>query len=369
MNPLRCNLRGVSAICAVVLLAGCSAGSPALEGVQSASAVESGLTPLSISRLAAMTMPHYVQRPVHPDHGQSWMSKKSNGAKKLYYVSDWATDDVFVYKYPQATLIGKLTGFAEPYGQCADSTGNIWIANFEGSSIVEYAHGGTKPIATLTTNGTAIGCAVSAKGNLAVANYSTKAGQGDIQVFAHESGTPASYSSSSCYNLWPPGYDKKGNLYVEGASSGVNAVCELPANGTSLVPVSFNQAIVSPGSVMWDGLHITLTDQNYGSTQSTALYRAKELPTGDLTLNGTTTLTDTCDGAAADVPQPFIANGRNTPTAKAVGYVVLGGNIDCKSRFNYWAYPTPNGDPILSIGNAPEQPYGQGYTTTNKVKD
>jgi hypothetical protein len=362
MSTLANVLNGLSGICIAVVLAGCSGGYSPVQGP------ESGLTALSISRLAGMTMPHYVDRPVYPDHGQSWISKKTSDGEKTFFVSDWTTNDVFVYKYPQATLVAKLTGFDEPYGQCADAYGNIWIANFEGSSIVEYAHAPTTPIATLSTNGTAIGCAVSPSGNLAVANFSTQSGAGDIQVFANESGTPTDYTNSACYNLWPPGYDKKGNLYVEASTTSGSLVCELAATGTKLVPVKFNQQIVSPGSTMWDGEYITLTDQDYGSLQSTALYRATESKSGNLKLASTTTLTDTCDSSDADVPQPFIANGHNTPSAKEQGFVVLGGNLDCTSRFNYWAYPTPNGDPLLSISGAPKEPYGQGYSTTNKVK-
>ena len=173
-------LRALSTLCVVAALCACGTSAAAL-------APESGLTALSIDRLAATTMQHYVARPVHPDFGTRWLAKTKPGSHD-YFVSDWATDDVYVYKYSQGFLVAKLTGFQEPYGQCADADGNVWIANFEGSSIVEYAHVPTTPIATLSTDGTPIGCAVSPTGELAVANYSTASGPGDIQVFQHESG-------------------------------------------------------------------------------------------------------------------------------------------------------------------------------------
>ena len=68
----------------------------------------------------------------------------------------------------------KLTGFATPYGECVDEKGDVFILNFDGESIVEYAHGGTAPIATLNDPGEKpSGCSVNpATGDLAVTNFS-----------------------------------------------------------------------------------------------------------------------------------------------------------------------------------------------------
>ncbi len=368
MRTLGLRGRALTVCAALAVLAGCNGSiGPSLSQERSVpTGSETGLTALSIARLAGMTMPHYVEQPAHPDRGKSWMAPKAM-AKKIFYISDWATDDVYAYSYPRATLLGKLTGFQKPYGQCADKVGDEWIADFAASSIVEYAHGGTTPIATLTTNGNTMGCAIAPSGDLAVANFATTSGEGDIQVFKGASGEPTDYSNSSCYNLWAPGYDKLGNLYVEGKNT-VPAVCELRAGGSSLVPVSINQSIGSPGSVMWDGKYITLTDQDYDATETTAIYRAKESKSGNLTVVGTTDLTDTCDHHYADIPQPFLAGSRNTPNLKFEATVVLGGNVLCAKRFGYWAYPVPNGKPIVVMKDAPAQPYGQGYSTLVKVK-
>jgi hypothetical protein len=367
MRTLGFRGRVLTVCAALAVLASCNGGAgPSLSQWQSdPTAFETGLTALSIARLAAMTMPHYVEQPAHPDRGKSWMAP--NVARMLFYISDWATDDVYVYAYPKAKLVGKLTGFQKPYGQCADKDGNEWIADFAASSIVEYAHGGTTPIATLATNGNTMGCAIAPSGDLAVANFATASGPGDVQVFKDASGNPTDYSNSSCYNLWAPGYDKNGNLYVEGKST-VPAVCELRARGSSLVRVSINQSIGSPGSVMWDGKYITLTDQDYEATQTTAIYRATESKSGNLNVVGTTDLTDTCDHHYTDIPQPFLAGSRNTPKLKYEATVLLGGNVLCTNRFGYWAYPVPSGKPIFVVKHAPAQPYGQGYSTLLKVK-
>ena len=355
---------------AAALLAGCNGGiaSSSFQGAGRAPAgFEIGVSALSNARLAAMTMPHYIDEPVRRDYGKSWIARDAKLQKKLLYVSDWATDNVFIYRYPRALLLGKLTGFARPYGQCADAAGDIWIADFEASSIVEYPHGGTTPIARLATNGSAIGCAVSPNGDLAVSNFTSSQGGGDIQVFRDASGSPTDYSNASCYYLWAPGYDKKGNLYVEGKNS-APAVCELPAGGTSFVAVSINQSIGSPGSVMWDGKYITLTDQRYDATESTAIYQTTESESGNLTVVGTTDLTDTCNQTNADILQPFIVGNLNTPALRQQGTLVAGGNITCDARFGYWAYPFPSGNPIVVITDAPARPFGQGYSTLDKIK-
>jgi hypothetical protein len=357
--------------CAILAVVGCDGGVGSSRQGSPPAGSGSGLTPSSIDRIAAMTMPHYVARPQHPDHGLSWMRVNKSGPSHLFYISDWATDDVFVYAYPSGKLEGQLTGFQEPYGQCADAKANIWIANFGGSTIVQYAHGGTSPLATLTTNGAAIGCAVSPNRDLAVADFSTVSGPGNIQVFVNGSGTATNYSNSSCYYLWPPGYDNKGNLYVEAESeSGTPQVCELPANGTSLAPVAFNHTITSPGSTMWDGKYIAFTDQEEDGTQTTGIYRAIAVRKGGLKYHSATRYDDTCDGTSdyVDIPQPFIVGPRNTPVNKDEGTVVIGGNILCANRFNYWSYPdSEGGEPIVELKNAPAQPYGAAFSTLNKV--
>ena len=47
--------------------------------------------------------------------------------------------------YWQHTLAGVLTDFDLPWGECVDESGDVYIADFDGRKVVEYAHGGTKP--------------------------------------------------------------------------------------------------------------------------------------------------------------------------------------------------------------------------------
>jgi len=81
-----------------------------------------------------------------PDREDSQMSPTATSIKTLLYISDFVTNDVFVYNYDTGTSVGKLTGFDWPAGQCVDAKGNVWITSILGNAVYEFSHGGRKPI-------------------------------------------------------------------------------------------------------------------------------------------------------------------------------------------------------------------------------
>ncbi len=260
----------------------------------------------------AKTMRHFVAGPKRPVHRSSWTSPDAKRIKKLLYVSDWSSNDVYVYDYNKGTLEGQLSGLNDPYGQCVDKKGNVWVVGFGGSSVSEFAHGGTQIIKTLTTDYQPRGCSVDpTTGNLAVA------AEFAVDVFVHAGGTAKVYKSEVCYPFWAPGYDAAGNLYVEallyGSAKPLGSysdplACELPHGGKSIRAVHLSGfGIYYPASVMWDGKHLTLTDQDYMDKNETVIYRVSEDSSGNLTSIGKTTLTDSCDGNDVEVPQPFMS--------------------------------------------------------------
>ena len=85
-----------------------------------------------VSDSIAMAAPLSVVRSNQADHGRSWMSPAAKRAKKLLYVSDWGTEDVFVYDYKTGTLVGTLTNLESPSGQCVDKKGDVWIVSAGG---------------------------------------------------------------------------------------------------------------------------------------------------------------------------------------------------------------------------------------------
>ena len=269
----------------------------------------------------------------HADRGKSWMLPEAKKIRELFYVGDGG--DVYVYNYKTGTQVGTLTGFNNTNGDCVDKNGDVFLTTSIGSTgaVLEYAHGGASPIKTFSTDGHPIGCSIDPAGDLA-ANNGLPGGGSDVEVWKNASGTPTSYENEQdCYEMWFPGYDNKGNLFIE---VGPN-VCELPTGGTSLISVPFNHALYFPGSIMWDGKHLTLTDQGNG-----AIYRVKETRKG-LDVIGTTMLKDRGCGEV-DVPQPFIVGPRNTPVNDEQGTVVVGGNNFCLQvseqtvPVGYWHY-------------------------------
>jgi hypothetical protein len=308
----------------------------------------------------ARTMPRFIAGPKRPDHRTSWMSPDAKRVRKLLYISDWSTNDVFVYAYNKGTLEGQLTGLNDPYGQCVDEKGNIWVVAFGGSSVSEYAHGGTQAVKTLTTGYQPMGCSVDpTTGNLAVAALES------VDVFVHARGKARVYQSAVCFPFWAPGYDNAGNLYVEallyGSAKPLRGysdplACELPHGGKSLRGVHLSGfGVYYPASVMWDGKHLTLSDQDYLGNNETAIYRVSEDASGNLKLIGQTILTDDCDGNDVEVPQPFI-----------LGKTVVGGNLRCSDygsqpKFDYWPYPA-GGNPRLSLQSPPVKPVGQSVS-------
>ncbi|MGA8099593.1 MAG: hypothetical protein WB810_13150, partial [Candidatus Cybelea sp.] len=105
----------------------------------------------------------------------SWMAPAAKNTD-LLYISDVGTDQVYVFSYPQGSLVGTLSGFNTPVRECSDTAGNVFVTNTNAENILEYAHGGSSPIATyhdkdfLPTD-----CSVDpASGSLAVANYGPK---------------------------------------------------------------------------------------------------------------------------------------------------------------------------------------------------
>jgi hypothetical protein len=66
-------------------------------------------------------------------------------SSQLIYASD---DEANVFVLSAAgSLIGQLNDLPGPAGECTDKVGDIYIAARYDQEILEYAHGGTEPIA------------------------------------------------------------------------------------------------------------------------------------------------------------------------------------------------------------------------------
>jgi hypothetical protein len=96
-------------------------------------------------------MPQASALATHVDRGKSWMLPEAK-SDDLLYASESIRNKVFILTYPGGKLVGTLTGFNMPFGDCVDGVGDVWIINQHPPEVIEYAHGGTTPIATLTTD-------------------------------------------------------------------------------------------------------------------------------------------------------------------------------------------------------------------------
>lgn len=195
----------------------------------------------------------------HPDRGRSWMAPDAK-TTDLLYISSYNNGDVYVYSYPHDRLKGTLTGFSSPAGECVDKSGHVFITS--GSGILEYAHGGTTPIATLKDAGSPQGCSVDPKtGNLAVTNYSTtSSSQGNVAIYKDAKGKPTYLTDSKIYHEYFCGYDNAGDLFVDGTepSSDELKLSEIPSGRTFFRNITLNQTITGAGGVQWDGKHLAL---------------------------------------------------------------------------------------------------------------
>ena len=279
-----------------------------------------------------------------PDHRASWMAPDAK-RKDLLYISD-QTGDVYVFSYPGGKLKGTLTGFADPQGECVDKTGDVWITLFSGQELLEYAHGGTSSIGSLSDPGYLLeGCSVDpTTGNLAAADFAgTNSTSGGVSIYADAQGTPTTYIDPGLYLVFSLGYDDKGNLFVDGETQtgGTFAFAELPKGSSTFTNLTLNKTIGTPGTVQWDGKHVTVGDAKAG-----VIYRVK-ISGSSAKVVGTTTLTD-ADGAF----QSFID-----------GKKVVNPNVN-SANVMFWSYPA-GGNPIKTLTGFVD-PFGSAVSKGKK---
>jgi hypothetical protein len=220
-------------------------------------AMRSGVWPLDAQRMATPQ-----------SHGKSWMDAAAK-SDKLLYINDFINADVEVFTYPQLRLAGVLTGFSELRGMCTDPTGYVWITDQAKGEVFEYAHGGTTPVNVLTAPDP-WGCATSPRGGDLAVSY---AAAGQIEIFHNAAGSGTVVTDANFAGTNFLGYDKTGNLFVDGYdSSNKFHYAELPAGGNSFTDITLSQTPGGEGNVQWDGTYMAIGDtaqtiyQTQGST-------------------------------------------------------------------------------------------------------
>ncbi len=253
-----------AALC--VALAGC--GSP--------------LSPTTQSGLGQALPEHNVTKPA-----RSWMLAGAKQGSLLYVSSLW-TSAVYVLSYPKLGLVGVLAGsdFDQPVGLCSDDNGDVFVPLIGENETLEYAHGGSRPIATLSSSPATAPYTCAADpttGNLAV-----DVDMSDSQyaaIYANASGTPSLYENSYINNPTFYGYDNKGDLFADGYNKSMSGavLTELPKGGKAFTNLQLSEGMRGPGSVQWDGKHMTMYDEAAG-----VLYRLKITASGAQVVGSTT---------------------------------------------------------------------------------
>ncbi len=194
----------------------------------------------------------------------------------LVYVA--TTKAVLMLSYPQLKVVGSLpVTYAYPL-VCADpNNGNVFVS--ESSDVVEYAHGATTPIATLTPPPgyhTLTGCSVDpTTGNLAVASEGPSGSQSAILVYAGAAGNATPYVDKFVRFFPYVAYDGAGNLFATvDAKNGPYKLAELPAGKNQFRPIKINEDLPYQVKLQWDGQYVTFLDWN-GAHAGSTLYQVQ----------------------------------------------------------------------------------------------
>jgi hypothetical protein len=278
----------------------------------------------------------------------------------LLYVSDIITDTVEVYDYSSGKEVGSATGFVDPYGECSDKEGDAYVTDFGAGTVTMFTYGSTTGTTVASGLKEPIGCSVDRHGDLAVSQYQgARQGKGSVIIYKAGSRTGTAYTGP--HLTWPPSFDTKGNLFVEGekgSCGSVICISELPAGGKSFTTVTLSGATITfPGSVELNQGKLEFGDQDYNGNHTTAIYSAT-CSGSTCTVTATTNLTDNCTSNTYDDTVQW-AEYSMKPNLQSKGKVreVAGGNIDCSSRFNIWRFPS-GGNPKGQM-SGPLQAEGQ----------
>lgn len=189
---------------------------------------------------------------------QSWISPGAAG-KNLLYVSN--REDVKVYAYETNAQVGDLNYFSDASGSCTDSLGDVFITNYGAASVLEFAHGGTKPVKTfIDPSPYPIDCSVDPKsGDLAVVNQygQSEYSPGNVAIYAGSKGKPKKYESKVISKYISASYDDRGNLLVSGYESSATelsfAVLDQGSSRFETVALPHSGQWRGPGNIRWDG--------------------------------------------------------------------------------------------------------------------
>jgi len=282
----------------------------------------------------------------YPYLGGSWISPAAERIPALLYVSDFDRQVVNIYDYRSASgkLVGQLAQHpSSPEGLCVDGSGNVYVTSYQKGSkpspeIKEYAHGGLRPLETLSLHGVQpSSCTIdSTTGTVAVAlyDYANSTGGLDLIIGGLDRGHQVLLSDPNGLHgmLWDA-YDPSGNLLIMGITGSTPGLDELPAGRRQFVHLSGLALNDADQGVLWDGSHIAVGDTNNSGN---------EIIVSEITVHGSTvrvvrrvTYTD-----------PSCSFGAFTVEMAILRDTLVGASFYCATTIDFWSYDrggTPKG--------------------------
>lgn len=176
----------------------------------------------------------------------------------LLYAGNIST--LFVFAYPNTKFLFKIVLPELGGGQvCADARGDVFTpVGGSPPEIVEYAHGGSNPIAILNgpDGSRPYACAVDpTTGSLAVTNFGAR-NVARLEIYQNASGTPTTYSDHQFRGFVFCAYDDRGNLFASGYGKGSDpyALAMLPRGSDKFTNIRLKLS-GAPGlfGLQWDG--------------------------------------------------------------------------------------------------------------------
>ena len=230
---------------------------------------------LAVGAVALVAGCGAIQPPVGPPAAIPQSRTIAKHDDRLLYISDEGTNDVYVYSLSKGTIVETLTGFSEPRGVCLDNAGDIWITEAGNSKLIEYAPGGTKPIASVNDPGEfPVDCSINGTtGNLGAANIiSAKYGPGSLSVYSGTVGAPAIVRAFA--HTYDAAYDLAGNLFVDGADDhGWSQFGELARGAKTVVPLTLKGGTISnPINLQYADGHLAIGDDR-GYSEDSVIYQ------------------------------------------------------------------------------------------------
>jgi hypothetical protein len=301
------------------------------------------LAALTIAGCASPSQPIPEARTsIRTGQQHAWMSPDAR-VEDLLYVSYQSPNQVNVYSFWRAKLVGTLTGPSNPLGLCVDKAQHVYVTDYFTGNILKYAHGRNRPIETLTEPYIyPTACSIDpTTGNLAVSDD-----QNGVFVFANAKGTPKLYSYSGFEHYLFIGYDAQGNLFVDGSYANHFALAELRKGGGRLGLVTLNQHIGRAGGLQWDGKYLAICDSG---TPPNVIYEFS-ISGSKGKLAGTTSLT-----GSYGIDQfwlPKFGSGKINPQSTRVVAA-----DQSAADVAYWKYPV-GGNATKTISDKAATPYG-----------